>query len=149
MRALKVTTDAELRDCLSIRRKVFIEEQNVPEELEMDEFDALGQAVHVLLYDEDGSPVATARFRPYRPGEQRVAKVQRVAVLSDARGRGLGKRVMEAVEALAREEGFSEIVLDAQLHAEPFYLKLGYRRASDDVFEDAGILHVRMQKELG
>lgn len=148
MRAVKVTDPEQLRDCLAIRRKVFIEEQQIPEELEIDEFDHPDRAVHVLLYDDDGTPVATARFRPYHPGDAHTAKVQRVAVLAYLRGRGLGRRVMEAVEALAREDGFREVVLDAQLHAEPFYQKLGYRRASDDLFYDAGILHVRMRKSL-
>ncbi|WP_041695015.1 GNAT family N-acetyltransferase [Alicyclobacillus acidocaldarius] len=148
MRAVKVVNEAQLRDCLSIRRQVFIEEQRVPEELEIDEFDHPDRAVHVLLYDDDGAPVATARFRPYHPGDHRTAKVQRVAVLGHLRGRGLGREVMQAVEELVREGGFQEIVLDAQLHAEQFYQKLGYRRVSNDVFEDAGIPHVRMQKSL-
>jgi len=148
MRAVKVVNEAQLRDCLSIRRQVFIEEQRVPEELEIDEFDQPDRAVHVLLYDDAGAPVATARFRPYDPGDGHTAKVQRVAVLAHLRGRGLGRRVMQAVEELVREAGFREIVLDAQLHAERFYQKLGYRRASDDVFDDAGIPHVRMRKSL-
>ncbi|WP_206832024.1 GNAT family N-acetyltransferase [Alicyclobacillus fructus] len=148
MRAVRVTDADQLHDCLSIRRKVFIEEQGVPEELEVDEFDHPDRAVHVVLYDDDGAAVATARFRPYDPGDARTAKVQRVAVLAHLRGLGLGRRIMEAVEALVREAGFREIVLDAQLHAEPFYERLGYRRASDDVFDDAGIPHVRMHKLL-
>ena len=143
IRTVRVTTPDQLEAAFAIRRKVFVEEQNVPPEEELDALDRT--AVHVLALDPAGRPVATGRIIPY--GE-RTGKLQRIAVLRELRGAGYGRAVVEALEEIGREMGFSRFVLGAQTHAEAFYQKLGYRTTSPEVFLDAGIPHVSMEKVL-
>jgi len=139
MRMDRVGTEAEYEDALSVRYDVFVDEQGVPEDLEVDEHEET--ATHFVGYD-DGEPVAAARLREYEPG---VGKVERVAVRASRRGEGFGAAVMDAVEAAA--EGFDELYLHAQLHVEEFYAERGYER-DGDVFTEAGIEHVAMRKRL-
>ncbi|MEE8421522.1 MAG: GNAT family N-acetyltransferase [Dehalococcoidia bacterium] len=140
-----VTTQAELNECLLVRRAVFIREQGVSEEEEIDEHDGdpalVTSAVHVLGRVE-GFPSATGRLLLDHP-EGENAHIGRVAVMEQLRERGYGRAVMEALQAEARERGFPGITLDAQLHAIPFYEGLGYV-ARGNVFLDAGIEHRSM-----
>jgi predicted GNAT family N-acyltransferase len=141
-RTFEITTEDQYRKALAIRRAVFIEEQNVPEELEIDDDERV--CIHVLALDEEGRPVATGRILPYGDG---VGKMQRIAVLKEARKKGYGRKVMEALEEIGRAKGYTKFVLEAQVHAEKFYEKLGYVTVSEPFYE-AGILHVKMEKEL-
>jgi predicted GNAT family N-acyltransferase len=134
-------TDAEREVCFAIRKEVFVEEQTVPLELEMDEYDA--DAVHFLLRDQDGAALGTARLL----GKDGAAKIGRVAVIKAARGRGLGRELMCAVMETARLRGDREAVLDSQTYAIPFYALLGFT-VEDEEFYDAGILHRRMRLVL-
>lgn len=134
-------TNEDRQDCFAIRYAVFVQEQNVPLELEMDEYDAT--ATHFLLRDALGQPVATARLLD----KNGMAKIGRVAVLKAARGRGVGIAVMRAVLENARHLGFKEAVLDSQTYAIPFYARLGFL-AEGDEFDDAGIPHFRMRLRL-
>lgn len=145
MKIISVTTRDELEACLSIRIKVFVEEQQVPADLEVDEFDASPEASNHILLMDNGKPIATGRWRVYKEG---VAKLQRVAVLQEHRTGGWGKKLILALEDSARQAGMKSTVLDGQCYAEGFYQKLGYHTVSDEPFLDAGILHVRMVKEL-
>jgi predicted GNAT family N-acyltransferase len=145
MKAFVIKTQEQLDACLAIRRQVFVEEQGVPIELEIDDWDQLNAGTHILLQDDSGESVATARLKRY---DETTAKVQRVAVLKRVRGRGYGKSVMQAIEEEARNLGFTSVILDAQLHAQDFYKKLGYHVISERPFLDAGIEHVRMQKDI-
>lgn len=139
-----VTTDAEREDAFTVRKTVFVDEQGVDEELEWDEYDEPdSEAVHFVGY-RDGEAVGAARLRAYEPG---VGKVERVAVLEPVRGEGWGRRLMEALEAEATEQGFDSLVLHGQTSAERFYHGLGYETTSD-VFDEAGIPHVEMKKSL-
>jgi|SRR5690348_8469201 predicted GNAT family N-acyltransferase len=124
----------------ALRRRVFIEEQHVPEEIELDADDA--DAFHALAL-EDGRPVACGRMVAH--GD--YAKIGRMAVLAERRGTGVGRRVMEFLIEHARRLGFRHVVLDAQLHAEGFYLKQGFTPVGD-TFEEAGIVHRRMKRAL-
>jgi predicted GNAT family N-acyltransferase len=137
------TTAKEKEEAFKIRRKVFVDEQQVPEELELDEFDLLDTTVHFIVYAGE-EPVGAARLREYTPS---VAKAERVAVLQERRGTGMGAVLMNALEQTSKAMGMREVKLNAQLSAEPFYLNLGYNKTSD-VFMDAGIEHVAMKKEL-
>ena len=144
-----VTTQAELDGCLLVRRAVFIEEQGVSEQEEIDAHDGdpalVTSAVHVLGRLE-GRPVATGRLLlDYAPGER--AHVGRVAVLRELRGRGHGRAVMEWLHDEARRRELPGITLAAQLHALGFYELLGYV-ARGDVFLDTGIEHRWMDLEL-
>ena len=132
---------AELPVCLRIRRRVFIEGQGVPEEIEVDGRD--GGCDHFLV-EYAGSAVGTARMREL---DGRV-KVERVAVLESERGRGLGRALMRAVERCARERGFKEVVLSAQTAVIPFYIDLGYLEQGETFYE-ADIPHKKMTKGLG
>src|SRR5207249_4834562 len=133
----------------SVRRRVFIEEQGVSEEEEIDAHDrdpaVVRSAAHVLARLH-GKAVATGRLLlDYAAG--RNAHVGRVAVLAEQRGKGIGREVMLALQALARERGFPGITLAAQLHAIGFYERLGYV-VRGEIFLDAGIEHRWMDVQL-
>lgn len=146
---VRVRTLPEMDEALNVRRRVFIEEQRVPAEVEIDEHDAdparLTTALHVLGRT-GGLAVATGRLL-LAPDAKGHAHVGRVAVLRDHRGLGYGRSVMQALHDLAREQGFGAITLAAQLHAIGFYERLGYV-ARGDVFLDAGIEHRWMDVAL-
>jgi predicted GNAT family N-acyltransferase len=135
-----VTTDAELNACIDLRRSVFVDEQGVPEDRELDGKD--GEATHLLAWD--GYPAGTARIREYEDG---VAKVERVAVEASRRGEGIGRELMAHAEAYAADEGYERVRLDAQVPVVGFYEGLGYEVRGEE-FEDAGIPHRRMEKRL-
>lgn len=138
-----VTSDEQLKQCLAVRMEVFVKEQQVPVELEVDEFDSTWDACRHFLLLDGRKPVAAGRYRMY---DEHTAKLQRIAVLSSYRGHGLGRQLIELMEKDISEQNFSAIILDAQLSAESFYHKLGYAAVSEETFLDAGILHVRMKK---
>jgi len=141
MRVVRADTDERYEDALAVRFDVFVAEQGVPEELEVDDHE--DEAAHFVAYD-DGDPVGAARLREYEPG---VGKVERVAVRESRRGEGWGAALMDAVEAAASER-YDALYLHAQLPIEGFYADWGYEREGDE-FEEAGISHVAMRKSLG
>jgi len=124
----------------AVRFAVFVDEQRIPRELEMDDRDAACR--HWLATDERGEPIGTVRLDLAARG-----KVGRLAVLARERGRGVGRALMERVHELARERGLESVWCHAQISAAPFYTRLGYRIVSER-FEEAGIAHVRMEYEL-
>lgn len=137
---MTVSVTDDLETVLAIRRAVFIEEQGVSVEDEIDGKDP--DAVH-LLAEDDGDAVGTARL--LFSGE--VGKIGRVAVLKRARGKGLGKElVLFAVEE-ARRRGARRAMLGAQTHALGFYEALGFSAVGPE-FQDAGIPHREMVREL-
>jgi predicted GNAT family N-acyltransferase len=128
-------------EAVAIRRRVFIEEQGVPEADELDGKD--GERAHFLARDAHGRAIGCACLRPY--GAQH--KVERVAVLPELRGTGLGRGLMAAVEAHARSVGARDLVLHAQAAVVQFYEKLGWASLGARFFE-AGIEHQKMGKRL-
>lgn len=138
--AIQVTSQNELEDAFSIRNKVFVEEQKVPVELEIDEYE--NSSTHVVLYDGD-QPVGAGRIREV----ENTGKLERICVLSSYRGKGAGTLIMNKLEEIASQNGFKKVKLNSQTHAIPFYEKLGYKVVSD-IFMDAGIPHVTMVKTL-
>ncbi|MGE6605156.1 GNAT family N-acetyltransferase [Halomonas sp. NPDC076908] len=120
-----------------IRRRVFIEEQNVPQEEEWDGLDSECQHFLAMLDDQ---PVGTARLLP-------DAHIGRVAVLKEARGTGIGVLLMRAAIEAARHAGHPEVTLSAQVHALAFYEQLGFV-AHGEEFMDAGIPHREMTLSL-
>lgn len=145
MEIIAVTNREQLEACLAIRIRVFVEEQKVPWDLEMDEYDASPDACrHILMKDGD-KPAATGRWTVYEDG---IAKLQRIAVMEEYRGRGVGKQLVLALEDDARRAGMRGVLLDGQCTAEGFYHSLGYATEPGEPFLDAGILHVRMTKPL-
>lgn len=113
-----------------IRRRVFIEEQSVPENLEWDGMD--DDAVHVLALDATRA-IGCARMLP-------GGRIGRMAVLPEWRGRGVGRAMLETLIALSREQGLAHVSLSAQTHAIPFYAKSGFKVRSE-IYDDAGIPH--------
>ncbi|NMO94706.1 GNAT family N-acetyltransferase [Paenibacillus lemnae] len=142
---INVNSEDELQAALNIRKDVFVNEQNVPESLEIDDYDRLDSDAHHILIKYNGEYAATGRVIYYNKDS---AKMQRIAVLKAFRTKGLGRVLMMAMETKARELKLEHAVLDAQCQAEGFYEKLGYVTISEQPFDDAGIPHVRMKKEL-
>lgn len=120
-----------------IRKAVFVLEQGVPEEMELDEFDPFAQ--HALSY-EGPICIGTARLVHL---EDNCAQIGRMAVLSQYRGRGIGTAILEALLDLARAQGISSLSLHSQVTAIPFYEKRGFI-AQGSVYEEAGIPHRNM-----
>ncbi len=118
----RVSTADELAAAQDIRRRVFVEEQQIPAELEYDGADP--DSIHVLA-TRQGEAVATARLTPAADG---TAVMARVAVRVDCRGSGLGRRVVETLEAYGRDAGITRIELHPHAYLEAFYADLGYRR---------------------
>jgi len=121
-----------------IRRAVFVDEQKVPLEMELDEFDPL--SLHALALDSQGRAVGTGRLLP-------DGHIGRMAVLRDARGQGVGSALLQALMQAARARGDREVALSAQAHAVPFYLRFGFV-AEGDAYGDAGIPHRAMRRAL-
>ncbi|WP_052807436.1 GNAT family N-acetyltransferase [Risungbinella massiliensis] len=136
---------SENTDCLSqiqnIRHKVFIVEQNVPEEIEKDGKD-MESTLFLALHND--KPVGTCRMRLI---DVQTAKAERIAVITEARGTGAGRKLMEALEEEAKSQGAKQIVMSAQTHALPFYKKLGYQTVGE-VFFKADIEHIEMKKNI-
>lgn len=135
--------------CLALRRAVFIDEQGVPEDLEIDGED--DDCVHVIVVDNeaegsDGGERAVGTARLKRLGGN-LAKAQRVAVDRSLRGQGIGRLVMGAIEDEARRQGCRRLKLSAQVESIPFYERLGYV-ASGPVYDDADIPHRDMARDL-
>lgn len=123
----------------AIRFAVFVDEQRVPAELEMDERDVV--CLHLLGYDGT-TPIATGRLDIGYDG-----KIGRVAILPSHRGGGGGTQLMARLHDLALQNGLASVWCNAQISAAPFYERLGYRRVGEP-FDEAGIPHVRMQLAL-
>lgn len=124
--------------CYSVRKKVFIEEQLVPEEIEIDEDDPA--CFHVLALTHKGDSIATGRL-------QNNGRIGRIAVLKEWRRRGVGKAIMDFLEKTARDKGLPGTLLHSQLSAINFYASLGYEEEGD-VYYEANIPHITMRKKL-
>ena len=127
----------------AIRRTVFIEEQNVPEELEWDGLDANPQyCLHLLAETEDGKPIGTVRLLI----NGHSGHIGRMAVLKEWRGHGVGRGLLDTVLKLATAQGLSKLWLNAQVQVTGFYALAGFEAIGDE-FLDAGIPHRRMQRK--
>lgn len=122
----------------AVRRRVFVEEQQVPERIEWDGRDTA--SVHLIARDRYGAVIGTARLLPN-------GQIGRMAVLPERRGFGVGRALLEAAVEAARARGDVEVHLNAQTHARGFYEALGFI-AVGRVFEEAGIPHLRMERAL-
>lgn len=137
-------------DASAIRFRVFVEEQGVPQAIELDEQDP--HCVHALAYNDNretadgrGTPrsvtaIGTGRLLP-------DAHIGRMAVLEQWRGRGVGSRILESLIEKARERGDREILLAAQVHAMEFYRAHGFQPVGE-VYEEAGIPHQNMRRPI-
>jgi predicted GNAT family N-acyltransferase len=130
-----------MQRALAIRRRVFIEEQNVPEEIEMDADDQ--RAFHALAI-LDGNAVGCGRMLEHGDGE---VKIGRMAVLPEFRKTGIGALILRFLIERARTRGLRKAILHAQLTAEGFYLNQGFIPVGG-VFDEAGIAHRKMELDL-
>ncbi len=121
-----------------IREQVFVEEQNVPQELEWDGLDE--KCLHLLAEDSQGNPIGTGRLLP-------DGHIGRMAVLAEWRGKHVGTALLHGLMQEAQQRGYKELLLASQLHAMPFYEKSGFV-AEGDVFDDAGIPHRTMRWQV-
>ena len=144
MYQIKYTTDINpeiYHDSLNIRTTVFVKEQNVPEDIEIDKLE--DHCAHFVLYD-DQTPMATARFFVT---EDNGIHVQRVAVLKEYRQKHLGSKLLKYIFDFAKKENYQYVILGAQDHAQMFYTKLGFKVVGEQ-YKEAGILHHDMKLEL-
>ncbi len=124
-------------DALELRTEVFVGEQGIPAELEHDSRDA--DALHCVAY-RAGRAVGTGRLLP-------DAHIGRMAVRADARGRGIGRRILEALVEAARTRGDANVELSAQRSAEGFYRKQRFETTGEP-YREAGIEHITMRRAL-
>jgi predicted GNAT family N-acyltransferase len=136
-----IESPVDLQKAYAIRRRVFIEEQNVPEEIEMDTDDS--RAFHALA-SIDGVAIGCGRMLEHSDGE---VKIGRMAVLPEFRKTGVGALILRFLIECARARGCRRAILHAQLTAEGFYLKEGFQPIGG-VFDEAGIAHRKMKREL-
>ena len=122
----------------AVREAVFVREQGVPLDLEQDGLDA--RSTHVLAESGDGAEIGAGRLLP-------DGHIGRVAVLPAWRGRGVGRAMLDALLQEARRLQLSEVVLNAQVHALPFYAKFGFV-GQGETFDEAGIPHRTMRLPL-
>ncbi len=135
-----VETEEDMEAAVGIRFRVFVDEQAVPPEIELDEYDA--QATHAIAV-EDGDARGTGRMFL----EDGAARIGRMAVDSGHRRRGVGGLILRFLEDEAKIQGATEIVLHAQDYVKAFYAAYGYTEHGG-TFMEAGILHVEMRKGL-
>ncbi|MDB5761102.1 MAG: acetyltransferase family protein [Herminiimonas sp.] len=122
-------------DARAVRHEVFVIEQNIPVELEWDDMDEA--CLHAVAYGEDGQPIGTGRLLP-------DGHIGRMAVRKAARGAGIGGAILAALMQQAKKRGDRAVILNAQIHAEAFYVRHGFVREGDE-FAEAGIPHIRMR----
>lgn len=130
----------------NLRTEVFVNEQNVPIELELDEKDNSEHTIHIGYFNGD-ELIGVARLIDM---DKEVIHIGRVAIDKNHRGEGIGHKLILGCEDIAKNvinRDFT-IELSAQVYAENFYKKLGYNRVNDNIYIDAGIEHIDMKKTI-
>jgi predicted GNAT family N-acyltransferase len=133
----RLATPADMPAVFALRHEVFVVGQDVPEELERDELDAVSDHAVAVVDDQ---VVGTGRLLP-------DGTIGRMAVSPAVRGQGIGAAVLTVLEERARERGLAAVELHAQVHALGFYDRYGYVPFTE-VYLEAGIEHRSMRKEL-
>ncbi|MCH3971404.1 MAG: GNAT family N-acetyltransferase [Oscillospiraceae bacterium] len=144
LKMLPATDNNTLKQCLQIRNAAFTLEKGVPKSIEIDEYDCLNdQCTHFLIQfkNENAGTIRCLKV------SDTVIRIQRFCFYKHFRKDGLGKAVMEYIEKKYREKGIIKIVMDAKFEVCGFYEKCGYRKMSD-LFIEAGIEHVKMEKNF-
>ena len=120
----------------NIRTTVFIREQQVPVDLEWDEFDMI--STHFLVFNNHREAVGTARLLP-------DGHIGRMAVLKEWRGKGYGSAILKKILKELRARHMQKAMLNAQISAVKFYERFGFQQVSGEKFFEAGIPHVKMR----
>lgn len=134
-----VETEAELEAAIAVRFRVFVDEQQIPAEIEIDADDA--RCLHALAR-HGGQAVGTGRLLLYDDG---LARIGRMAVDREWRRKGVGGRILQRLEEAARARGATEFVLHAQEYVKAFYAAHGYTEHGLP-FTEAGLPHLEMRK---
>ena len=136
----------ELNLAFALRIEVFVEEQKVPIELELDDKDHSDNTVHIGYFHEDNL-IGVARLIDM---DKDVIHIGRVVIDKEYRGQGIGRELIIGCENIAQQilKRKTIIELSAQIQAENFYKSLGYNRVNDKIYLDAGIEHVNMRKVI-
>ncbi|MBD3275303.1 MAG: GNAT family N-acetyltransferase [Candidatus Marinimicrobia bacterium] len=134
-------SQSDLRKALDIRFRVFVDEQNVPKDLEQDGLDR--ECLHFLAF-ADNVPVGTGRLREIDAG---TVKIERMAVLQNYRNMGIGRQLLDRMLQHIRSAGYENIVLHAQAPAAEFYQRAGFQ-PQGDTFYEADIPHLRMVMQV-
>lgn len=138
----EIKDKADLAAAFAIRKTVFVDEQKVPFDEEYDEFE--NSSVHLIAKDEDGKAIGTCRWRQTDKG----IKLERFAVLLEARGKGIGAHLVEACLVSISSRPFSKgkkRYLNAQVSAIPLYAKFDFKEVGE-LFDECGIMHRQMER---
>ena len=141
VRVKTVEYETEIAAIKNIRTRVFQQEQGVAAELEFDGLDA--EAIHFLAYIDDKA-VGTARIREINV---QTSKIERLAVLPQARRQGIGKKLMSAALEKSARQNKTTVIVHAQEYIAPLYQQLGFKTVGEK-FSEAGIPHVKMVKRF-
>jgi predicted GNAT family N-acyltransferase len=136
----KVRNKSELNKAFKIRTTVFVEEQNVPLDLEIDGLDT--EAEHFIFYLKD-KPIGCARLRT----DKDFAKLERIAIIIEYRCKGYGKQLTNFLIDYCKQKKYKEIRLHSQTNVLDFYKKLGFKPVGKNFFE-AGIEHIEMRRKI-
>ena len=130
----------------NLRTEVFVNEQDVPKELELDEKDNSENTIHIGYFN-DNKLIGVARLID---PDKDVIHIGRVVIDKEYRGQGIGRELIIGCENIAQQILKRKIVIElsAQIQAEKFYESLGYNRVNDKIYLDAGIEHVDMRKVI-
>ena len=163
-----VETDEERQAALDLRKRVFVQEQGIPVEEELDEYDYFpspeqqlepsseplttqGENVLHAIALMGGTAIGTGRVvypaHPHDARGEQVARIGRMAVEKSWRRQAIGSRILETLEEAARKRGISQAILHAQTHVKSFYASRGYVEEGE-VFLEVEIEHVLMRKRL-
>jgi len=135
----KVENKDELKKVIEIRKRVFIQGQNVPVDIELDGLDS--EATHFIMYLND-KPIGCARIR-----KNKYVKLERIAIIEEYQGKGFGEKLTEFLINYCKNMGFDEIILHSQTYATGFYKKLGFKSRGEPFYE-ANIEHVEMYLDI-
>ena len=138
---IEAKTKKEHNESYKIRYEVFVQEQGVPKELEIDDYDENSITCLVTL---GGTYIATGRVLPLN---KVIGKIGRMAIRKNYRRIGVGGLILDFLETKAKENGISEITLHAQNYVRNFYLYNGYK-TEGKLFFEAGIEHIKMNKKI-
>ncbi len=137
---IRIATQEDRQEVFALRFEVFVNEQNVPPQIELDAEDT--HALHIIA-EESGVAIGCARVI----FSERDAHIGRLAVKKAYRGTGVGSKICRFITDYCLGQGYTHIWLNSQLHAVGFYEKLGFREQGE-IFEEAGIEHIRMSIDV-
>jgi predicted GNAT family N-acyltransferase len=136
-----VASNRELKAAFEVRRQVFVEEQGIPEDIELDDHDR--KALHMVVKDGE-KVIGTARVLFLAANQ---AKIERMAILKPLRRKGIGSRIITFLDETLRNRQINQVFLHAQFPVVAFYKSCGFKE-SGLPFWEASIRHIKMRKRL-